>query len=281
MSPPALPRLVQPLRALLIFYGVELALIVARYLLSHLGMESGRTFDQAFSTVIDVGACAFVGWLWQVRRGEPGAHLFTTAFVLTAVEVALDLSAFAWEAHPFGPRALFLLPVAVTFGAQLAVFLSLRWLAAAAGVRARNLELAIFALLALKVAQMVVSIAFLPQIIQHSAPGSMRAVFTAMALGRLALFVILRSLLIVYVLRLASAVEAGATLDGATPPLDDVEPSAPGREGLVVGILWLAGGVIVTVGSYTTAVGGYGSGRYVVAWGAIAFGIVRIVRALR
>jgi len=51
--------------------------------------------------------------------------------------------------------------------------------------------------------------------------------------------------------------------------------------------LWLTGGVVITSASFLSAsggaggAGGAGGGRYVVAWGAIVFGIVRIVRALR
>jgi hypothetical protein len=53
---------------------------------------------------------------------------------------------------------------------------------------------------------------------------------------------------------------------------------ADGGRDFVIGVAWLAAGLVVTVGSYAAAAGG--AGRYIVAYGAIVVGVVRIVRSL-
>ena len=52
--------------------------------------------------------------------------------------------------------------------------------------------------------------------------------------------------------------------------------SAGGRSALF-GALWCVGGTIVTVATYEAAQGG---GTYVVAWGAIVFGAIQMLRGL-
>ncbi|MBK6734100.1 MAG: hypothetical protein IPG61_08415 [bacterium] len=42
-------------------------------------------------------------------------------------------------------------------------------------------------------------------------------------------------------------------------------------------MIWLVGGIIVTVGSFAVAEDG---GSYVVAWGAIAWGVIQVLRGL-
>jgi hypothetical protein len=46
---------------------------------------------------------------------------------------------------------------------------------------------------------------------------------------------------------------------------------------MVYGIFWAVGGTAVTIWTYATATGG---GSYVVAWGAIVFGIIAFFRGL-
>jgi hypothetical protein len=50
-----------------------------------------------------------------------------------------------------------------------------------------------------------------------------------------------------------------------------------GQRDLIVGGAWLAGGLLVTLASLMAASGG---GRYVIITGAIAYGLIRIVRGL-
>ena len=54
---------------------------------------------------------------------------------------------------------------------------------------------------------------------------------------------------------------------------------ALGRRDLMVGGLWLAFGVLATIGSYAFASTQGGKG-YVVAYGAIAVGVIRLARGL-
>lgn len=63
----------------------------------------------------------------------------------------------------------------------------------------------------------------------------------------------------------------------ASAPAIPVRPS--GRQDLVVGALWFAGGVLITYGSYVVATEG-GGGQYVITTGAIVYGAVRMVRGL-
>ena len=63
-----------------------------------------------------------------------------------------------------------------------------------------------------------------------------------------------------------------------TAPVEARAPAAPHKASpqrdRIVGGIWLAGGVIVTLASYASASGG---GRYIVTTGAIAYGLVRMV----
>lgn len=50
------------------------------------------------------------------------------------------------------------------------------------------------------------------------------------------------------------------------------------RKNMIHGGLWCIGGAVVTAASYSAASGG---GRYIVAWGAIAFGALQFFRGLK
>lgn len=50
-----------------------------------------------------------------------------------------------------------------------------------------------------------------------------------------------------------------------------------GTKNMIYGALWLVGGTVVTVVTYSAASGG---GTYFVAWGAIVFGGIQFVRGL-
>jgi hypothetical protein len=64
---------------------------------------------------------------------------------------------------------------------------------------------------------------------------------------------------------------------GAPAPEDSVKERA--QRDLLIGGLWLGGGLLVTVLSYAAASSG-GGGRYVVTTGAIVYGLVRVVRGM-
>ncbi len=47
---------------------------------------------------------------------------------------------------------------------------------------------------------------------------------------------------------------------------------------MIFGLLWAVGGTVITVATYSAA--SNGGGRYVIAWGAIVFGIIDFFRGL-
>lgn len=49
------------------------------------------------------------------------------------------------------------------------------------------------------------------------------------------------------------------------------------KKGLLYGALWLIGGLVVTIVSYQLASNG---GTYVVTWGAMIYGLIKIVKSL-
>ena len=59
----------------------------------------------------------------------------------------------------------------------------------------------------------------------------------------------------------------------------DAPSSAPARD-LLIGSLWLGGGLLVTLVSYGAASSSTGGGHYVITTGAIAYGLVRLIRGL-
>ena len=75
--------------------------------------------------------------------------------------------------------------------------------------------------------------------------------------------------------------QEGLPEDAATAVIDNLmqmqmeAKRRAGRRNMVVGALWAVGGLIVTGASYAAA----GAGdRYILAWGAVVFGLVQVVR---
>ncbi len=70
-------------------------------------------------------------------------------------------------------------------------------------------------------------------------------------------------------------------IDGATKikvgPETAKATKAAGRKNMLYGALWLIGGIVVTVVSYSAASGG---GTYLITWGAIIFGGFQFVQGL-
>jgi hypothetical protein len=69
----------------------------------------------------------------------------------------------------------------------------------------------------------------------------------------------------------------GAAVSAAPSTPAVTAKAAPGRD-IAVGAAWLSGGLLVTIISYSAAASSSGGGRYVVATGAIAYGLARLVR---
>jgi len=78
------------------------------------------------------------------------------------------------------------------------------------------------------------------------------------------------------VLALGLVARSAASSPADAQPAATPAKASPQRD-MLVGGLWLAGGLIVTLVSYSSASGG---GRYVITTGAIAYGLVRVVRGM-
>jgi hypothetical protein len=92
--------------------------------------------------------------------------------------------------------------------------------------------------------------------------------------GRLAVGVTLQLLPLGLLRRLLAG---GAAVSAAPATTAANVKAAPGRD-IAVGAAWLGGGLLVTIISYSAAASSTGGGRYVVATGAIAYGLARLVR---
>ncbi len=75
---------------------------------------------------------------------------------------------------------------------------------------------------------------------------------------------------------LASGVVPVETDEG----LGQTDASELRARGVLFGGMWLAGGIFVTALSYSAAASSPTGGRYMVAYGAVIYGVVRIVRAM-
>lgn len=90
-----------------------------------------------------------------------------------------------------------------------------------------------------------------------------------------------RSLLIILVLRLLVRGEGVAVAEDGSPassPIKEGDAVPDRSRDLLIGGLWLGGGLLVTIVSFASA--SEGGGRYVVTTGAIAYGLVRLIRGL-
>lgn len=72
-----------------------------------------------------------------------------------------------------------------------------------------------------------------------------------------------------------TAPEAGSAA-GADEEASVELPRRPGRR-IISGVLWTSGGVAVTVGTYTLTAP---TGTFVLAWGAVAYGLYQIGRGI-
>ncbi|MFO0658205.1 MAG: hypothetical protein U0787_24460 [Polyangia bacterium] len=73
---------------------------------------------------------------------------------------------------------------------------------------------------------------------------------------------------------------AGSVASTEDQPDELLDKSQLRARGLLVGGLWLGGGVLITAIGYAAAAASPTGGRYVVAYGAIIYGVARIIRAL-
>jgi hypothetical protein len=276
LAPAAAPRVVE---WLFVLRGIELGAMVLFAIGAQLASSLG--VSDAAQSKIDAGYPLFwlaftaveIGLLFGLRRAAATARgvlgaviaLAIVSFALSGVEVVPGLRTVVYS----GSLASGFLAVSV---AVLAAFDVAFWIALerlrgrvdpwlrAAFFAPRLVSLAIFAFFLLE--------AFAPETFgKVLLEGTVATVVNWL---RLAISLAWEIAVLVALRRLATSGWMVATPGDAPPAV------GAGRD-LVVGGAWLGGGLLVTVVSYGAASGG---GRFVVATGAIVYGIVRIVRGL-
>ena len=82
----------------------------------------------------------------------------------------------------------------------------------------------------------------------------------------------------------STLVEKGIDEESASTIVEQVAEArreafhSAGKKNMIFGALWAVGGTVVTIGSYSAV--SEGGGRYVVAWGAVIFGVIQFFRGL-
>lgn len=214
------------------------------------------------------------------RRGTPAHGAVRVAVVLAALGLSFNLlwslellgSVNLLRSHGAIRTAVGVVSYAVAVGLQLAFW---RALVRSGGGRP-GWSVAFHALVAVSLSTWLLRM-FLPFAVY-------RDLFLGTALGTALSAVrfvvaVARQLLPILVLRedcVAGRAGPSAT-DGPDAPTASHAPAEARSRDLLVGALWLGGGLAVTVISYSAASGG---GRFVVTTGAIVYGAFRVLRGL-
>jgi hypothetical protein len=214
----------------------------------------------------------------QGRQGTPAEGTARALLVLSAMGLLFSIVQMLPEVG--GPR---LFAFEGKIGSALVIVNQLVWLSAEACLwlsLARSLTLpdewsrAFWALLAVSAVLSLVNVA-----LSHE---TYRRLFLGTTLGLVLRWVRFAVHLAMALLPLA-ALRRLMREGGVSPTVaadDSVAPPAvtpPGRD-IAFGAMWLGGGLLVTLLSYSAAASGSGGGRYVVTTGAIAYGLVRLIR---
>jgi len=283
---PALPLTTpsSPVRRLFLFRCVELGWSVACALamlalpLFQVRASSFAGLDAGLELVSTVFAAVQVGLLAGLRReagAHPAARLLRASFALALVDLAVSAvislaslrGADAWSALGLG-RALptaFLLLLSPTF--DVVFWLALERLHGRVSPALRG------AFVALRLLALGMSSLFLLLPFETYRSVLLTGPFAfAYPWLRLALSVAWNGTVLVLLDRLR---RSGL----ATPEHPELARGSDARSDLLMGALWLGGGLLVTLGTYSAAAAG-GGGRYLVTTGAIAYGGVRLLRGL-
>lgn len=273
---------VRPLLALRI---AELGAYVLQTLPAFLPFEVARRLELPESASVALSLLlGLLGFALLVpfalgRRGTPAHGAVRVAVVLAALGLSFDLlwslellgSVDLLRSHGAIETAVGVVSYAVAVGLQLAFW---RALVRSGGGRP-GWSVAFHALVAVSLSTWLLRM-FLPFAVY-------RDLFLGTALGTALSAVrfvvaVARQLLPILVLRELVAGRAGpSATDGPDAPTASHAPAEARSRDLLVGALWLGGGLAVTVISYSAASGG---GRFVVTTGAIVYGAFRVLRGL-
>jgi hypothetical protein len=213
--------------------------------------------------------------LWpfaQGRRGTPVESLARNAFMLAAVLLVVDLALEFSHVTSFNIPYQMMMLGRVALGIAVDVLL---WLAVVRTLPVNpGLSNAYFAALG-AAALLSLTNSFL----RHGAiPGSM---MEALSWLRIAASLVAQLFILVVLRRLTrdGALGSGDLVDANAAVSVAAEPRAGGRD-IAIGLAFLVGGALITFVSYSMASSSSGGGRYFITTGAIAYGLVKLVRGL-
>lgn len=280
-------------RQLVTFFIVELGWSLAfhiffRYVAWNLASGSLDTVllvSAGGSLAFDLAALVLVGRLAATPavRASSGAALARAAFGLTALTLVLDIAS-AVTMRVGGASAVvhdvdkLLVTVSVVVGtaSSMCLWIAVTRLLAPRVPRAMTVAYVVVLSLALVATLPTVLV---PRSVLQVTLGSTEIV-GAISLARFVLFNVARAGVIWLFVKLASSAESlEVGVSGGAYVAADPSPARTPQRDVVVGALWLVGGVLVSVLSFSLASDG-GGGRYVITTGAIAYGLVRVVRGL-
>jgi hypothetical protein len=290
LGAPALAARSPEATRLLVLYGVRLAWVVVQAFAAHAIATSNEGATRALQATmaigwlaLAVGEATLLGGYWREVRPHPAARQLGVAVVLAAITAFV---AGLETLHTFGGPAILRFRTeplrtiwdafywARGLGLDVALWLALEGLVPGKSFRdARSLRDAFYgfrlAAGALAAIWLLPADAYRPLL--HSRP--FLAVYPWLRVG----LQVAWSVPVLVVLR---ALSKGSYAEpGAREVRGVAIAPRTGSHDLVVGGLWLAGGLLVTTVTFALAENA-GGGHYVVSVGPIAYGLVRIARGL-
>jgi hypothetical protein len=239
---------------------------------SSFGVHDYQTFLSASRVIWILVAVANPVLLWiffQGRRGTPTQSLAYGALILSVMLLVFDLAFEFLHVRSFEAwnEPILIARMAMFFITDIFV-----WLAVVRTLpQDPGLSTAYFAVLAASaVLSLLTSLRLLPSSMMME---SLSWLSRALSLvGQLLVIVVLRRLARDGALGPGDLVDADAAVSVAPPP------RAGGRD-IAIGLAFLVGGCVITFASYSAA-SSAGGGQYFVTTGAIAYGLVKLIRGL-
>ena len=257
----------------LVWFAVQTLFWVVMWRSSY-GIHDIETWLSASRVIWLLLAAANPILLWiflQGRRGTPTEALARNALILATVVLVADVTFELAHHQTFGASFQLVMTARLFLYFAADIFL---WLAVVRTLpQDPGLTAAYLAVLG------TTALLSLATTVGHSViPSSMMEVITWLSranslVGQVLMLLVLRRLLRDGALGSGDLVDANAAV--SVPPA----PRAGGRD-IAIGLAFLVGGCVITFASYSAAASSSGGGRYFITTGAIAYGLVKLIRGL-